>query len=189
MDLKEWREQLGEWATLPSGLRVRYRKSVTLLDLAMKVDGDLPAPLAGVVNQLIEGKDLDVSIEDFAKMAPLINGMAKMALIEPPVADEADDEHLGVTELPATDRLFLFNLLNEAKRFEKFRSEPDEFADVAQPGDGVRTEAERDNGAGSGVVDGVPGGRGSADAGAVGGETVNGKGQADSGADTIVFGA
>lgn len=165
MKLQEWRQR-GTCETLPSGLEVRL-VDVTLLDLAMA--GQIPAPLAGIVNEMIEGKDVTISIDSFEKMAPLINGMAKLAIADPPVADEPDEDHLGVEELPAMDRLWLFNKLNEGQQLEKFRAEAGEPVDAAQPGDGVREAAERNTGVGAGDVGGVPGGPGDADGGPVGG--------------------
>ena len=160
MNLQEWRQR-GETVTLPSGLVVRYVEA-SLLDLA--INGEIPAPLVSMVNQLISGEeDSDVAIEDFAQMAPLINNLIKVAVVEPPVADEPDDEHLGVEELPATDRLFLFNLLNaEDQQIEPFRAQAGESVGAVQPGDGLRPAAERDNGVDAGDVDGVPGGPGDA---------------------------
>lgn len=156
MGLQKWREERCAKVTLPSGLVVLYLKSVSLLDILMAMDGDVPAPLAGVVNEIIAGKDVTIGVQDFAKMAPLVNGLVKVALVEPPVADEPSETHLEITELPATDRMFLFNLLNEGKKLSKFREEPDGDVDSVQPVDGVPDEAERVPEAGPGVVGGVP---------------------------------
>jgi hypothetical protein len=164
MNLQEWRQR-GETETLPSGLAVRYVE-VSLLDLAM--NGEIPAPLVGVVDRLLnDEEDVEIELEDFTQMAPLINNLIKAALVDPPVADEPDATHLGVEELPATDRLFLFNRLHkEAQRLEPFRAGTDEPVDAAPTGDGLRAAAERDTGTGDGDVDGLPGGPGDAAGGA-----------------------
>jgi len=164
MRLQEWRQR-GEWVTLPSGLEVRFVE-VNLLDLAMQ--GAIPAPLMGLVNQIIEGGDIEVTVEDFAKMAPVINNLVKLGIVEPPVADAPDEEHLGVEELPALDRLFLFNYMNrEAKGLEPFRAEAAKPVESAQPGEGIRDAAKFDFGVEGGELDGVPVGPGDADGGTV----------------------
>lgn len=151
MNLQEWRQR-GQTVTLPSGLTVRYVQ-VTLLDLAMR--GDIPAPLAGTVNQLIGGEEIELGIEDFTKMSPLINDLVAMALREPLVAAEPDDEHLAVNELPVMDRLYLFNILNEARDLEPFRPPDAEPVDPAQSGDDLRAIAEWDIGDGTRDLDSV----------------------------------
>ncbi len=147
MKLDQWRKR-GKNATLPSGLKVRYVE-VSLLDLA--IDGDIPAPLVGLVDQMISGEEVEVEIDDFARLAPMINGLIKRAVVDPPVADEPDDAHLGVEELPATDRLYLFRLLNEgAQALESFRAESEQFVDGTQFGDDVQPVAESHNGTDAG---------------------------------------
>ena len=143
MDLQQWRER-GRTETLPSGLKVRYVE-VSLLDLA--IDGDIPAPLVGLVDQMISGDEVEVEIDDFARLAPMINGLIKRAVVDPPVADEPDDDHLGVEELPATDRLYLFRVLNEgAQALEPFREGDEQPLADTQSGDGLRDAPQPDNG-------------------------------------------
>lgn len=126
MDLKTWRQQnrTGEAFTLPSGLEVRLRH-VSMLDLAER--GDIPAPLAGLVQSLIDGgqqQQVRLNLDEFPQYAQVINLVVAATVIDPPVADTASETHLGVTELPIADRLAIFNWANEvADSLQPFRQE------------------------------------------------------------------
>ena len=144
--LQQWREQRGEPVTLPTGLEVRVQQ-FNLLDVAM--EGEIPAPLVTLVGELLEGKDVSVDVEDFQKIGPLLNQVAKKAIIDPPVADEPDDTHLGLSELTAMDKFFVFEKVNDISGvtgLASFRQEQDEPVDDAQPGEHVRDEAITDTG-------------------------------------------
>ena len=143
MKLQEWRQR-GELVTLPSGLEVKLRP-VNVLDLA--VSGKIPAPLMEKLQPLIsgKGKELEVSLETFEVLGPALNELAKAAAIDPPVADDPDDDHLGVEELPAMDRLAIFKWAHEASgaaKLEKFRAGQEQSVAAAQSGKRVRDEAE-----------------------------------------------
>ncbi len=123
MDMRAWRARqlTGEAFTLPSGLVVRLKR-VGIMDLAEQ--GQIPAPLAGIVQHFMDEKDHNVELADFARFSGVINLVVKAALIDPPGADEADDTHLGVDELPMTDRMAIFNWCNEAaESLRPFRPE------------------------------------------------------------------
>jgi len=124
MDLQAWRkkQQEGERVTLPSGLEVRVKR-VGLLDLAAQ--GNVPAPLLGMVEKVLDSQTHKLVMADFPDYAALINSVVLAAVIDPPIADEADATHLAVDELPMGDRLALFNWANEvATKLEPFRKEP-----------------------------------------------------------------
>ena len=160
MKLQQWRER-GEDVTLPSGLEVKMRR-VKLLDLAVLGDG-IPAPLVDTLNQMMGGEGsknkTDGRFSAFAAELPMFNAVAKVAIVEPLVADEADEEHLGVEELSVEDRLFVFNWNFERAggvALEPFREEPEGAVDLSQLGGDVRDETEH-NPEDQGSMDGVSG--------------------------------
>ncbi len=119
--LRAWREKrrMGERYELPSGLVVQVRR-VSLLDLAER--GQIPAPLVGMVNKLLSPTSEALTVKNAPEFAEAINLVVKASVVDPPVADVPDDEHLGVTELPIGDRLALFNWANSsAERLRPFR--------------------------------------------------------------------
>ena len=130
MNLSEWRERqaTGEAFELPSGLLVRLRR-VGMLDLAAR--GKVPAPLVAMVEGLLQ-RDAALTLAEFGEYGQVVDLIVAAALIDPPVAEEADKTHLAVSELPMADRLAVFNWCNApAVRLRPFRSEPE--AAVAAP--------------------------------------------------------
>lgn len=111
MDLQAWRQSRREDKTLPSGLDVTLKR-VSLLDLAM--NGEIPNTLSGMVDEMIDQKSVTtVRAADFPKYAEVINLIVKTCLVLPAMADEPDETHLGVREMPMDDRLFIFGWANE----------------------------------------------------------------------------
>jgi hypothetical protein len=124
MNLQEWRSRSTAQITLPSGLVVKAKTNVDLLDLAL--GGDIPTDLLAEVSKWMgsDGK-LDVELDQFAKMAPVLNGLVKRVFIDPPAADEPGETHIGVNELPATDRVWLLRWANEGTGAGELRPFPE----------------------------------------------------------------
>jgi len=137
MELKAWRESRTARKTLGSGLEVTLRK-VSLLDLAM--NGDIPNSLAGMVDEMIDSsKATEVKTADFGQYGQIINLVVKACMAEPQVADEADDTHIALEELPMDDRLEVFDWANEGvEKIAPFREKQKELLEAVQPGDGIR---------------------------------------------------
>jgi hypothetical protein len=110
INLAAWRAARQSEQSLPSGLSVKLRR-VNLIDLA--ANGKIPTPLIGQAKQMMSdaqsAANLEISLEDFAKYAAVIDLVAAAALLSPPVAAEADDTHIAIHELPIEDRLHIFN--------------------------------------------------------------------------------
>ena len=139
MDLKSWRATCQEKLTLPSGLEVTAKK-VGMLDLAGQ--GDIPAPLLGLAQMVIEGtvgEPVKFDMKQLPDFVGMVNAVCRVAIIDPPLADDeklkedevpekrADylDSHLRLDEIPINDRFFVFNWCNaEAQAMEPFRQEP-----------------------------------------------------------------
>ena len=113
-NLAAWRAGRISERTLPSGLDVKVKK-VTLLDLAAQ--GSIPTPLLGAVQTLIDQASntgsLEVTLAGFEQHASVINLVFKASMVEPAVADEPSETHIGVNEAPITDRLDVFNWAQE----------------------------------------------------------------------------
>jgi hypothetical protein len=138
--LAAWRAGRTETLILPSGLTVTVRR-VTLLDLASS--GQVPMPLMGMVDRLInEGRAADLDMAQLPQFIGLIDATITLALIDPPVADAPDDEHLGINELPTMDKIAIFNWLNApAEQLAPFRAGSGAVVDTAPGGPDVRVPA------------------------------------------------
>lgn len=131
MDLNEWRKNRdeGEAFELPSGLVMRLRR-VSLLDLAEQ--GEVPAPLVGMVEGLLKRDRVELDLEEFAQYGEVAGLVLRAAAVDPPVADDPGPGVLGVRELGMNDRLAVFNWANEAARaLRPFRPEAEEPVDAA----------------------------------------------------------
>jgi hypothetical protein len=141
MKLDEWRKGREFSMTLTSGLEVRLRR-LGVVDLAAQ--GRVPAPLVGLVNEVIEGGGLSVSkCQDFEQYGKLVDLVVMAAMIEPKVAEHGDAEHLGLDELTLNDKTEIFEELHrEANRLAAFRSEQAGDVGTAPDSGGVSPAAE-----------------------------------------------
>jgi len=140
MDLREWREKRkGEKRVLPSGLVVMVRRC-DLLDLAER--GQIPAPLVAMANKLVTTGVL-VTVDNFQEYAAGVDLLASACIIDPPVAEEPDETHVGIHELPMKDRIAVYNWANEGVALlAPFREQPEQPGIIGRSGDEVRAEAE-----------------------------------------------
>jgi len=136
--IAEWQRE--HEMLLPSGNVARLRK-IHILDLAEQ--GQVPAPLAGMVSSLMATGRVVIRQEQFKDYAEMINLVAKAAFVEPPLADKADATHLAVGDVDMADRLEVFNWCHEGKKLRPFRAEQAGAVDAAQPGRGLRPATER----------------------------------------------
>jgi hypothetical protein len=109
-NLAEWRAARTVPETLPSGLPVLLKRNVQLIDVAAQ--GDIPEPLIPQVEVLInqsKAGPLLIEVKDLPRHAGVIDLVVKAVLVDPPVADEADDTHIALRELDFYDRMWIFN--------------------------------------------------------------------------------
>jgi len=133
-------EQVKEMpAPLPdSGLTI-YLREASMMDLVFS--GKLPEPLVDAIQSA--GRDAqDVDIKSLARNGvefdEMVKGLILMTVVEPPIAEKGDDDHIGIRELSANDRMAIFNWLNREKNtLDSFRTGQDEPLPAAQPGLGV----------------------------------------------------
>lgn len=107
--LAAWRASRLTQLQLPSGLVVTVKK-IAILDLAER--GSIPTPLLGRVQAFVDassGSTLALDVAKFHEYAPVIDLVVAAALIDPPIVEVGDDEHIALSELPIADRLEIFN--------------------------------------------------------------------------------
>jgi hypothetical protein len=110
-NLAAWRATRRVTMTLPaSGLEVTLKR-VAVEDLAGR--GSIPTPLYGQVQALMAaggaGAAPALDLASFPDYVTLIDLVAAAALVEPAVAEVADETHITIDELPLGDRIIIFN--------------------------------------------------------------------------------
>ena len=131
-----------------SGLTV-FVRDASVTDLMLL--GRLPQSLLGILTaevdkaqggQVQAGVDLN-QFAGSADFGALVDGVVRACMVEPPVADVADDEHLGINEISAADRMQIFTWANRevAQNADTFRKTGNEPVPAAQPrqSGGLRT--------------------------------------------------
>lgn len=111
MNLQEWRNTQLSDVTLPSGLTVTVKK-VDLLTLVM--EGSIPATLlTKAKDNAAGGKTATLDLSEVPELKGALDAYALATIVSPPIVPGAgDDEHLGLDELPGTDKLALFERAN-----------------------------------------------------------------------------
>lgn len=148
LSLQEFRKrQVRDYVFPNSRLAVRI-KNVGLLDLV--AEGIIPQTLIQSFQSLKgvgkEARDR-AAMDKLSEFVPALNAMAKAVVVFPPIADEPDDEHLGVNEIPFADRLSLFHEMNAgAEALANFRQQPDGSADTGPGSEQISPAPEPDPG-------------------------------------------
>lgn len=121
--LAAWRAGQTEEVSLPSGLVVTARR-ITLEDVI--ISGNIPKPLLGMIEQLrTEAAAKGMTVDRLVEFMPVVDLTVRMAIVDPPLAEVADEDHMSFDELPGRDRLALFTwLVQPAAAIAPFRAEP-----------------------------------------------------------------
>jgi hypothetical protein len=123
--LAAWRQQRRQRRTLPSGLPVVLQRC-TVLDVAAR--GNIPLPILGQMEAIItaaeQGSTPAVSLATYAEYAGAINLVVQACMVDPPVADEPSATHVGINELPISDRIDIFEWAHEEAAHLATFSEP-----------------------------------------------------------------
>lgn len=122
MNLDEWRKaQKGEAFTTPSGLDVTLKRA-DLLDMAAQ--GSIPTPLASAANRLLNAGMLRIDVEKLPDYMDAVDLVVKACMVDPELED--------ITELPAKDRMAIYNWASGgAAQLAPFRGKAGEPADAA----------------------------------------------------------
>ena len=121
--LAKWRADRIHELTMPSGLQVKVR-DVTMTDLMFT--GKLPQVMIDLAQESAEqGKiklDLKMLTENAQEFRQLVDTLILLCVVEPPIAEQADEEHLSLDEMNGDDRMFIFNWVNrEVEQVRSFR--------------------------------------------------------------------
>jgi len=145
MDLTTWRKQQREGVEFetPSGLVVRLRR-VSLLDMAAL--GEIPTPLVAAVDAVFDSRSRDLTVEMAGQFTEVVDLLVRAAMVDPPVADRADEGHLAVSELPMKDRVAIYNWCQMHEPLRPFRGAGGEPADPGRGGAAVRSATVGDPG-------------------------------------------
>lgn len=86
-----------------------------------------------------EQQEISIDLNQFASspdFGKLVDGIAQVCAVEPPIAEIGDDDHLGIAEIPADDRMQIFEWANRevTANAEKFRPEQGQPDSAALPG-------------------------------------------------------
>ena len=152
--LAEWRAKHQHPLTLPSGLEAVVR-DVSMTDLAMT--GRLPEAVLAMAEEAEKSgaQALNFNARDINRLGPefmkLLNLTAEIALVEPKIGAQADDDHMTLGELGTDDKMAIFDFVNrEVADLRPFREGEAEPAEAGEPGDGIRAETQRDVGPANG---------------------------------------
>lgn len=139
MDMKTWRANRQVEMALPSGLVVTLRR-VSLVDIV--ANGQLPAPLIGLVQELVDnatsGVKPKIDLADFPDYGKVVEVGVRAAIVSPPLVETSElakltgddrvaylDSHLDYDDLDWDDRTAIFNRVSKgAKEIAPFPQQP-----------------------------------------------------------------
>lgn len=126
---------------LPSGTTI-FVRDITMTDLMLT--GKLPDVMLDIALESTDGNsaiDLKKIAQNGQDFKFLLDVLTKLCVVEPPVADTGDDEHLGIDEISADDKMAIFNWANrEVEQLKSFREGTDESMAALQHGNRIRSK-------------------------------------------------
>jgi hypothetical protein len=130
---------------LPSGTVV-FVKDVTMTDLMLT--GKLPDSLLDISQEAASQGKGNIDLKMVSKGGPefkiMLDVLTRLCVVEPPIADVGDDDHLGIDELSSDDKMAIFNWANrEVEQLKSFREGEAEPVEALQSGDRIRAKAKR----------------------------------------------
>lgn len=146
--LAKWRSSRQTELTLPSGMTV-WVKDVTMTDLMLT--GKLPDVMLDMAEDAASNGAASVDLKKLARngaeLGALMDTLVKLCMVEPPVADHGDEDHIGLDEMGGDDKMAIFNWANrEVELLRPFREGEAEPVEALQHGDGVQLQTQRNNG-------------------------------------------
>lgn len=144
-ELAKWRAGRTHEMELPSGLKVMVA-DVTITDLMLS--GNLPPALLAMAEKAEKSGQQEIDLGMISKNAPefaaLLDALTLLAVKDPPIAKQADEDHLGLDELPGDDKFAIFQFINrETAAVQPFRDEGQP-AEVGRAGAQVLDETQPD---------------------------------------------
>ncbi len=126
--LAQYRAQRLHEMTLPKSGLTMYLRDASITDLMLL--GKLPKSLLNLI--VAEGENsaaVDLSkLSGLDGFGELVDGVVMACVVEPPIAETGDDDHLGIYEIPGDDRMTIFEWANRevAPLAAQFRPAPGE---------------------------------------------------------------
>lgn len=150
--LAQWRDSHLHELALPSGMPV-WVKDLTMTDLMLT--GKLPDVMFDLADDANQNGIGSVDLRKFSKNGPefesLLDTLVKLCIVEPPIAALGDEDHVGLREINADDKMFIFNWVNrEVEQLRPFREGEAEPVATLQHGNRVRIEAQSVHSSGNG---------------------------------------
>ena len=143
--------------TLPSGTNILV-KDASMTDLMLT--GKLPDMLLDIAEESASNGQASLDLRKVSKNGPefkiLLDVLTRICVVEPPIADVGDDDHLGIDEITGDDKMAIFNWANrEVEQLKSFREGESEPVEALQHGDRVRLAPEPvlHSGNGNGAMD------------------------------------
>jgi hypothetical protein len=126
-----------------SGMSV-FVRNVTMMDLIFT--GTLPEPLMDVIQELQKSGSDEIDLKKIARngaeFRSMVDALVIIAVVEPPIAEKGDEEHIGINEMAGDDKMAIFNWINrEVKAMRSFR-EQDKSVEALQPLDSIQQASE-----------------------------------------------
>jgi hypothetical protein len=142
--LAQWRASRLHELPLPSGMTV-WVKDVSMMDLMLM--GNLPPSLLEFAEEANNQGKAEIDLKKVAQSGPefksLLDTVVLTCVVEPPIAQLADDDHLGLDEINGDDKMHIFNWLNrEVSDLKPFREGEVEPVALVQPGNRLRAESQ-----------------------------------------------
>jgi hypothetical protein len=125
--------------TLPSGVAVWVRDA-SMMDLLLT--GKLPENIVSFAQEEQKKGSTEIDLKKIAKSGAefrsMLDAIVLICVVEPPIAETGDEDHLGLDEMSGDDKMEIFNWVNrEVKQTQPFREGEAEPVAVVQPGNGV----------------------------------------------------
>jgi len=143
-NLAQWRATRLHELLLPSGMTV-WVKDVSMMDLMLT--GKLPENLIDFADEAGKQGKAEINLKDVVKSGTdfnvMLNTVVLSCIVEPPVAEKGDDDHLGLDEINGDDKMAIFNWANrEVGQIRPFREGEVEPLAAVLPGNGLRPAPE-----------------------------------------------
>lgn len=142
--LAQFRANRMQELTLPSGIQVWVR-DVSMMDLMLT--GRLPEAIMEFADEAGKAGQKQIDLKKIVKSGNdfniMLNAVVQSCVVEPPIAEHGDEEHLGLDEINGDDKMAIFNWVNrEVEQLRPFREGEGEPVAALQFVDRLRTAPE-----------------------------------------------
>src|SRR5690242_13569980 len=107
--LAQWRSSRLHELDLPSGMTVWVR-DVSMMDLMLT--GKLPETLIEFADDAGKQGKAEIDLKKVVKSGTdfnvMLNAVVLACVVEPPIAEKGDDDHLGLDEINGDDKMAIF---------------------------------------------------------------------------------